>query len=305
MHYDVAASSTQPLVLRGGEGIAIQAITNLPLNTLFKFTIAFYTDEGYSYMAMEDFTPMDMGPVLILMNGSGSGRVIYITSIEIQETGENGQYDLYTLDRYEQKWTNPGDPMQILKLDTNNADLPASITVEENPRLDWIGKSIGGYMMQPFYKRVLNPIPYFAPGTAHPVGCGGGYCRAKVTNYPVNTSTITPVILRPGQGFGVRRQNTSERCPAEIVVTFTVENEPIVGTYPAEGDVDNTAADYGPTGTEYTGTFAVPAVGNVVDGVFYGAAGTEFEGTYVGGGSAVYPVIGGSHVIQSEGGEDG
>ena len=53
--------------------------------------------------------------------------------------------------------------------------------------------------------------------------------------------------------------------------------------YPAVGDVDQ-GVQYGPTGTDYTGTLVQPAVGDVKTGVQYGAGGTEFTGTYVGGG---------------------
>lgn len=50
--------------------------------------------------------------------------------------------------------------------------------------------------------------------------------------------------------------------------------------FPAVGDVD-AGTNYGPTGTEYTGTLVQPAVGDVDAGVTYGASGTEFTGTLV------------------------
>ena len=171
--------------------------------------------------------------------------------------------------------------------------------------MKWIGANEGAFMMQtPYYRRVMNPFPLYGLSTGAAVFGGAGHTFYHSFDSPTS-GTSQQIVLHPGEGFGVRRVGTSGNSPAEVTVCFTVEDEVVSGVYPSEGDVDNTASDYGPTGTEYTGTFAVPSVGNVVDGVFYGAAGTEFEGTYVGGGSAVYPVIGGSHVIQSEGGEDG
>jgi len=84
--------------------------------------------------------------------------------------------------------------------------------------------------------------------------------------------------------------------PDDILTNTCMVSEIQPPTYPAEGDVD-LGVDYGPTGAEYEGTLVQPAESDVLLGVDYGANGTEFEGTYSGG-SAVYPIFGGSHIIQ-------
>ena len=46
-----------------------------------------------------------------------------------------------------------------------------------------------------------------------------------------------------------------------------------------------------------------PPIWQVVAGVKYGPTGTEFTGTYIesgGGGAGVFPIIGGKHIIQTE-----
>lgn len=50
--------------------------------------------------------------------------------------------------------------------------------------------------------------------------------------------------------------------------------------YPDVGDV-RSGEQYGPTGTDYTGTLTLPAVDDVRNGVDYGAGGTEFDGDLV------------------------
>jgi hypothetical protein len=70
--------------------------------------------------------------------------------------------------------------------------------------------------------------------------------------------------------------------PDDILTNKCMVSEiqpPAAGTYPTEGDVD-LGIDYGPTGTEYTGTLVQPVESDVKIGIDYGADGTEFTGTY-------------------------
>lgn len=65
---------------------------------------------------------------------------------------------------------------------------------------------------------------------------------------------------------------------------FTIPAGAGVGAvFPLEGDVDF-GTNYGPTGTDYTGTLEQPVESDVLTGVQYGAGGTEFTGTATGGG---------------------
>lgn len=87
--------------------------------------------------------------------------------------------------------------------------------------------------------------------------------------------------LHPGEGVAVF-VNSNFRA-SFFKVDATITHNPPNATYPPVGDVDQ-GVQYGPTGTDYTGTLEQPAVGDVKTGVQYGAGGTEFTGTYVGGG---------------------
>jgi hypothetical protein len=58
---------------------------------------------------------------------------------------------------------------------------------------------------------------------------------------------------------------------------------PPTGVYPVIGHV-RASDQYGPTGTEYTGTEVLPTEAQVEKNVQYGAGGTEFTGTLEGGG---------------------
>lgn len=66
-------------------------------------------------------------------------------------------------------------------------------------------------------------------------------------------------------------------------------------TFPAAGDVDDTAADYGDVIVPTAATFAVPAEAQVQSGVQYGAGGTEYTGTLVAGGGG--PLVGPSALV--------
>lgn len=77
-----------------------------------------------------------------------------------------------------------------------------------------------------------------------------------------------------------------------VLSRFTEMKLPAIGggsaVFPAVGDVDLTAAPYGPNGNDYTGTLKQPATLDVKLGVQYGAGSTEFTGTLVGGSETSY-----------------
>jgi hypothetical protein len=92
-------------------------------------------------------------------------------------------------------------------------------------------------------------------------------------------ATPTNIIIQDQPAYPAREARTI--VLQEVTDPFEVTS----GIYPAVGDVDATAAKYGPTGTEYQGTLVQPAVSDVLLGVSYGADGIEFTGTLaVGGG---------------------
>ena len=110
------------------------------------------------------------------------------------------------------------------------------------------------------------------------------FCEGEIVNF---------IVELPAGTLGTPSDILTEGGNAAGILC----NEVGGGTYPSEGDVD-LGVDYGPTGVEYEGTLLQPVESDVRLGVDYGADGTEFEGTYDAGGSAVYPIFGGSHVIQ-------
>lgn len=92
------------------------------------------------------------------------------------------------------------------------------------------------------------------------------------------------LIIREGNGIAVLQPDAGAYGSAyDIDVVFTQESTSASAIFPGVGDVD-LAIQYGPNGTDYTGTLVQPAVGDVKTGTQYGASGTEFTGTYTGGG---------------------
>ena len=76
----------------------------------------------------------------------------------------------------------------------------------------------------------------------------------------------------------------------QIDVTFTQESTTAGAVYPSVEDVD-LSVQYGPNGTDYTGTLEQPAESDVLVGVQYGAGGTEFTGSATGGGGGFISII--------------
>ena len=103
---------------------------------------------------------------------------------------------------------------------------------------------------------------------------------------PIINVKKAPIILRPGEAVALMCMGARA---TDFLLSGTITYTPAAEVYPAVGDVDS-GVQYGPTGTDYTGTLVQPAEADVESGVSYGAGGTEFTGTLVvgGGGGNTY-----------------
>ena len=107
--------------------------------------------------------------------------------------------------------------------------------------------------------------PYATPGPAGPV---------IVTLEPVGIADSWPRFDQVAQAVTWYQDG----------VLFTGAFDAGGGVYPAAGNVDH-GIQYGPTGTDYTGTLEQPDVADVRSGTQFGADGTEFMGTLATGGA--------------------
>lgn len=106
-----------------------------------------------------------------------------------------------------------------------------------------------------------------------------------------SNDAATDIVVREGSGIAVLQPGAGAYGSSySIDVVFTQESTTAGAVYPGVGDVD-LSIQYGPNGTDYTGTLAQPATTNVLAGIQYGAGGTEFTGTATGGGGGFISII--------------
>jgi hypothetical protein len=118
-------------------------------------------------------------------------------------------------------------------------------------------------------------------------GAHGTYCNnggmAFITTATGNTSGANGVFSAANNGNCVIiKTKVGDYAYNDGAGTDTgLTNHPwvnVLAVYPTAAQV-LTTIQFGNSGTDYTGTLTVPAVGDVQDGVTYGAGGTEYEGT--------------------------
>lgn len=272
-------ADTQLIVLREGEGIALDYVgTNAMAIHAFSVTLVVRnasTGATYRFNQVVEPRIADLGAVLSLMNGSGSGVVLEVKRIQIREVGTDEEPQV----AYERiEYLDAGANQPDLAAHDSATPLDSNIIVRRNAYAIRAGFGSGALISVPMMRRVqLTEAPWFA-GAA---GLGGLVRRGPfVPDFRFNDDSA--IVLEEGQGIGLRKINPSAKCSHEVQLMFEVITPPGGGggTYPPVGDVD-AGVSYGPTGTEYTGTLVKPAVGDVEAGVSYGAGGTELTGTLV------------------------
>jgi hypothetical protein len=117
---------------------------------------------------------------------------------------------------------------------------------------------------------------------AHSTYCTNGG-MAFIATATGNTSGANGVFSNPNNGNCViiKTQVGDYAYNSGAGTDTGLTNHPFVNVlavYPTAAQV-LTTIQFGNSGTDYTGTLTVPAVGDVQDGVTYGAGGTEYEGT--------------------------
>jgi len=105
-------------------------------------------------------------------------------------------------------------------------------------------------------------------------------------------TAATYVLVDDAEVSGISAQSATLDYPAWGVPQLLGDYTNTIAL-PAVGDVVD-GVTYGGGGAEYEGTFGVPAEADVKTGVQYGEDGTEYTGTYVGGGGGGGSVIGSS-----------
>lgn len=298
-------STTEPIVLREGEGIAcMKRAWGLPQSMRFGLVVKVVsTGNVYKWMDSDIGTPDWLGaPLWSLMNETGSGIVLQVYIISFPDLGEEN-IPRFRLMKCEdvQDALKPGTSKTLALHDTSKS-ITDVVAVAGPTRVLAYAAGEGAITKYHDYQVFDGTIASKQKADTLRLWLGAGpYIRttsAPNMNWDVlgrsepevwpgdrrgvGGGLDFPIILRPGQGLAVLGGGngyieTSEQAYLDIEMAGYVYTPSAV--YPDEDDVRD-AVVYGPTGSDYTGNIVLPAVGDVRNGVKYGANGTEYTGTY-------------------------
>lgn len=279
---DATTAETQKLSLRNGEGFAITE-PNYPNTYSFPCIINAtirLSDTGSCYQVTGFAQANTPALFTILNNGYTAGQVeILNISIDAVRGGTSvastadiiPYHALALLEGYNDVVN--GEVITPKKIDSTNT-LNSYIKLYKNLDVGYFFARTGNlatnavmFRTMPQSSRIATPM--FTPWK-------------QVVFH--SSGSENDIVIREGNGIALLQPDAGAYGSSyQIDVIFTQESVTASAVYPSVGDVD-LSVQYGPTGTDYTGTLVQPATSNVLTGVQYGAGGTEFTGTATGGG---------------------
>jgi len=278
---DSSTAQVQKYSLRNGQGLGIQegSAPNAYLFPIEVNAIIRLSDTGACYYVTAFTCAGSPFAFTVLNNGYTAGQVEIIDlrfnsargGTSVASTADiNPTIQVALLEGYNA--TNNGTVVTPLTMDTTNS-LNSGIKVYKDVDVGYFYARTGNLATNALF---LRNMPQTAPQTA-PM-----FTPARQNIYKSNTQ-YTDIVIKEGSGIAVLLPTqgalNSTFC---IDMTFTQESTTAGAVYPTVGNVD-LSIQYGPNGTDYTGTLVQPATTNVLSGVTYGAGGTEFTGTATAG----------------------
>lgn len=217
------SADVQAWTLNEGEGIAIVPST-FQINAAYRMTITFTTGSG-TYSCGETLRPFAKTPSMMVYNGVGSGIVIKIMQIEVQEMGPADlcyfaiqKIDGISPERYSSDVTS-----SIFPMDTSNP-LPSGVKMYEDCLVSLDGSKHGAIVTNPSYRR--NIQQWLGTG---PTWAIGTRMYGIVTSSDVLDNAVNPIVLRPGEGAALIQKNASGMGRYGTSVLFQTESIPSGG----------------------------------------------------------------------------
>jgi len=302
-------ASTEPIVLREGEGIAlVRRAWGVP-QAMHLGLVVKVVSTGNVYRWLDgDFGTSDLLDMaaLSLMNETGSGIVLRVYVVTFPSLGESNipKYRLVKTETvFQDNFT--GESVTLSKHDT--AATITGVDCYRGPmRLLAHANGEGAHVKYHDYQTTIAAIAVQQKADTLRTWSGAGpyirttsapnmnwdvLARGEPEVWPgdrrgVGAGLDLPIILRPGQGLAIvgggnGAIETSEQAYLNVEFAGYVFT-PTTG-YPIEDDV-RLGITYGDFEGEYEGILELPAEADVKLGVGYGADGTEFEGELTGGG---------------------
>ena len=243
---DAATAEMQRCTLREGEGIAVSLNAACGLVYCFKVTLTVrVAATGACHVFTFPVSPNTM-PLFSLLNGSGSGVVLELVSLNYREIGTDilPQIALEPIDGI-----GDGDTVTPVAFDTT-ASIGA-IVARHNCKILMRGAKSGALISVPHEHWQV------------PAAFGSGPALSNLMSDLPFFKKAAPyanefdIVLREGEGLAITYKNPGSLGRMRHAMTFTVDGP----VYPVEGDV-RLAIDYGPNGDDYTGTLVAGGGGN-------------------------------------------
>ena len=246
MYHDSAA--TQAYIIREGESFIItfgSAPTAARVNVIFRHAGVVYE---MSTVARGDKAHLNVAggdlDEVYIRNLTGSGSNVEILSVDVIDELAGMPTPVITAHLELIDEHSGGDAIVPVALDSANGSLPSGIELRTGALTLRGGSKKGGWITRPYLQRTTAISQgLFRDLTWAPVGLSR-HLRKKCNGR---------VVLREGEGAALLYRLPSAAAVGEWLVNFTLALDD--GVYPAVGDVAF-GTNYGPTGTEYTGTLS-------------------------------------------------
>jgi hypothetical protein len=309
------------IILNEGQGIALaMPVVRLPMLLDYNITIR-NTATNAAYI-LDFFCPTQRSngqANWAILNGSGSGVTLAVDIVHLPISRRNDYLTSlankqWRLAVFEGRRTAAGsdvltgqEPLgPVTPFDTTKL-APAGVMVLDGPFLSRLaGERVGApsdwWSTQATSIALQHRLGTIARRTAYIPEINATVAQPLGANFErhfmpgLRSRGYLPVKLQPGFGLAVLA-GSEGAIAGDACQTYDVEfiwsywavdsSGGGGGTFPPVGDVDF-GVQYGPNGTDFTGTLVQPVVGDVRTGVQYGAGGTEFTGTLAGGGGNTY-----------------
>lgn len=244
---DAATAELQRIVLREGQGIAATMSSSNGLVWRGRVVVVVRNVSGGACYAYGFAFCESMSPRFSLLNGSGSGVVLEVVSVDYVETGTDvvPQIALEPIDGI-----GDGEAVPIVPMDSTAS--AGTLIARRNCAILMRGAKAGA----------LISVPHMQWRAAAHMGVGVnvGNLDGRLPFWQRGAGPYMPeldLVLREGEGVAITYKNAGSLGRMLHGFTFTATGP----VYPAVGDV-RSGIDYGPNGTDYEGTLVVGGGGN-------------------------------------------
>jgi hypothetical protein len=214
--YQCFDSGNQPYTLREGQGLAIMTSLISPMNYPLEVVINFH--DGTNYYSVNEVINVQCATELFsMLNGSGSGVVLYVTRIQMRLIKQADIMRMFTIRTCVNACC--GDLITPLSADSSNTALDSLVNVRGNCIVTLasadakigVNKNAGGSMP---VRRIIKPS--FGKG----VDLANGILQVLALQ---NRDFVGEIVLREGEGLCViQDQSASSFGQYSINVIFTV-----------------------------------------------------------------------------------